>query len=163
VTVAAVCPGSYDPITLGHLDLIGRAAASFDRVVVAVLDNPRKQATFSVEERIGLISAETDGFGNVEVDRFQGLLVDFCHQRGIGLVCKGLRGVGDLEYELQMAQMNRHIGAVETVLMPTNPRYSYVSSSLVKEIARSGGPLDGLLPEGVRAALEERLGPGAGD
>jgi len=157
VTVAAVCPGSFDPITMGHLDIIGRAAVSFDRLVVAVLDNPRKQATFSVEERIEFIVAETGQLPNVEVDRFQGLLVDFCNERGIEIVCKGLRAVSDFEYELQMAQMNRRIGGVETLLMSTSPEHSYLSSSLVKEVARLGGRLDGTVPPSVGEALRARF------
>jgi pantetheine-phosphate adenylyltransferase len=157
VSVAAVCPGSFDPITLGHLDIIERAAQRFDRLVVAVLENPRKEALFTVEERIGLIRAEVDHHEGVEVDRFQGLLVDFCNARGIGIVCKGLRAVSDFEYELQMAQMNRRIGGVETVFMSTSPEHSYLSSSLVKEVARFGGPLTGTVPERVEAALKTKL------
>ena len=157
MSVAAVCPGSFDPITLGHLDIIERAAQRFDRLVVAVLENPRKEALFTVEERIGLIRAEVDHHEGVEVDRFQGLLVDFCNARGIGIVCKGLRAVSDFEYELQMAQMNRRIGGVETVFMSTSPEHSYLSSSLVKEVARFGGPLTGTVPERVEAALKTKL------
>jgi pantetheine-phosphate adenylyltransferase len=162
VTLATVCPGSFDPITLGHLDVIERAAERFDRVVVAVLENLRKQATFTVEERMAMIVEETSHLGNVEVDRFQGLLVDFCGQHGIGVVCKGLRAVSDFEYELQMAQMNRRIGGVETIFLATNPEHSYLSSSLVKEVARFGGPLDGTVPERVQTALRERLGSSDG-
>ena len=158
MTVAAVCPGSFDPITMGHLDVIERASASFDRVVVAVLENPGKQATFSAEERMELITAETSTLRNVEVDRFDGLLVDFCNERGIRVVCKGLRAVSDFEYELQMAQMNRRIGGVETLFMSTSPEHSYLSSSLVKEVARLGGRLDGTVPPRVGDALRSKFG-----
>jgi pantetheine-phosphate adenylyltransferase len=158
VSVAAVVPGSFDPITMGHLDIIERASARFDQVVVAVLENLRKQATFSVEERLELIGGVTAHLDNVVLDRFQGLLVDFCHQRGVGIICKGLRAVSDFEYELQMAQMNRRIGHVETVFMSTSPEHSYLSSSLVKEVARFGGPLDGTVPPSVAEALRDRLG-----
>jgi pantetheine-phosphate adenylyltransferase len=157
VSVAAVVPGSFDPITMGHLDIIERASARFDRVVVAVLENLRKQALFSVDERLELIGGVTAHLDNVELDRFQGLLVDFCHDRGVGIICKGLRAVSDFEYELQMAQMNRRIGSVETVFMSTSPEHSYLSSSLVKEVARFGGPLDGTVPPSVAEALRDRL------
>jgi pantetheine-phosphate adenylyltransferase len=157
VSVAAVVPGSFDPITMGHLDIIERASARFDHVVVAVLENLRKAAMFSVEERLELIGGVTAHLDNVELDRFQGLLVDFCHQRGVGIICKGLRAVSDFEYELQMAQMNRRIGSVETVFMSTSPEHSYLSSSLVKEVARFGGPLDGTVPPSVAEALRDRL------
>jgi pantetheine-phosphate adenylyltransferase len=157
VSVAAVVPGSFDPITMGHLDIIERASARFDHVVVAVLENLRKEALFSVEERLELIGGVTTHLDNVELDRFQGLLVDFCHQRGVGIICKGLRAVSDFEFELQMAQMNRRIGSVETVFMSTSPEHSYLSSSLVKEVARFGGPLDGTVPASVAEALRDRL------
>jgi pantetheine-phosphate adenylyltransferase len=157
MSVAVVCPGSFDPITLGHLDVIRRAAERFDLVVVAVLDNPRKQALFSVEERMALIADEVATLDNVEVDRFEGLLVDFCRARGVRIVCKGLRAVSDFEYELQMAQMNMRIGDVETVFMSTSPEHSYLSSSLVKEVARWGGPLEGTVPPRVADALAAKL------
>jgi pantetheine-phosphate adenylyltransferase len=157
VSVAAVVPGSFDPITMGHLDIIERASARFDHVVVAVLENLRKAAMFSVEERLELIGGVTAHLDNVELDRFQGLLVDFCQHRGVGIICKGLRAVSDFEYELQMAQMNRRIGSVETVFMSTSPEHSYLSSSLVKEVARFGGPLDGTVPPSVAEALRDRL------
>ncbi|GGI06448.1 pantetheine-phosphate adenylyltransferase [Egicoccus halophilus] len=162
MTVAAVVPGSFDPITLGHLDIVARACARFDRVVVAVLENPRKQGLFTVDERVSLIHAVTGDLDNLEVDRFEGLLVDFCNARDIGIVCKGLRAVSDFEYELQMAQMNHRIGDVETVFLSTSPEHSYLSSSLVKEVARFGGPLDGTVPDVVAEALRGRFaGPAA--
>lgn len=157
MTVAAVVPGSFDPITLGHLDIVRRACERFDRVVVAVLENPRKQGLFSVDERIDLIRAVAGDLDNLEIDRFEGLLVDFCNARGIGIVCKGLRAVSDFEYELQMAQMNHRIGGIETVFMSTSPEHSYLSSSLVKEVARFGGPLGGTVPDVVADALRDKL------
>jgi pantetheine-phosphate adenylyltransferase len=157
MSVAVVCPGSFDPITLGHLDVIERAAGRFDHVVVAVLENLRKSALFSVEERMAMIAAETVHLDNVEVDRFHGLLVDFCRARDIGIICKGLRAVSDFEYELQMAQMNQRIGRVETLFMSTSPQHSYLSSSLVKEVARFGGPIDGTVPLAVADALRDKL------
>jgi pantetheine-phosphate adenylyltransferase len=157
MSVAVACPGSFDPVTYGHLDVIERAAARFDEVVVAVLVNPSKQGLFSVDERIALLEAELAGRANVRVDRFQGLLVDFCAERGIGLVCKGLRAVSDFEYELQMAQMNMHIGDVETVFLTTSPEHSYLSSSLVKEVARFGGRIDHAVPPRVAAAVRAKL------
>ncbi|MFU8841433.1 MAG: pantetheine-phosphate adenylyltransferase [Nitriliruptoraceae bacterium] len=157
MSVAVACPGSFDPVTYGHLDVIERAAARFDEVVVAVLVNPGKQGLFSIDERIALLEAEVAGLGNVRVDRFQGLLVDFCAARGIGLVCKGLRAVSDFEYELQMAQMNMAIGDVETVFLTTSPEHSYLSSSLVKEVARFGGRIDHAVPPRVEAAVRAKL------
>lgn len=153
MTRAVICPGSFDPVTMGHLDIIERAVTRFGEVVVAVMDNPRKEALFSVEERIELIERTTDHLPEVSIDRFDGLLVDYCASRGIRVVCKGLRAVSDFEYELQMAQMNQRMGDVETLFMSTSPEYSYLSSSLVKEVARYGGPLDGVVPEEVAAAL----------
>jgi pantetheine-phosphate adenylyltransferase len=157
VSVAVACPGSFDPVTYGHLDVIERAAARFDEVVVAVLVNPGKQGMFSVEERIALLEVELAGLANVRVDRFEGLLVEFCADRGIGLVCKGLRAVSDFEYELQMAQMNMAIGDVETVFLTTSPEHSYLSSSLVKEVARFGGRIDHAVPPRVEAAVRAKL------
>lgn len=159
VTVAAVVPGSFDPITMGHLDIIDRVAGRFDRVVVAVLENPRKEGLFTVEERMGLIREVTARHENVEVDRFQGLLVDFCAARGVEVIVKGLRAVSDFEYEVQMAQMNRQMGGVETLFLPTSPEHSYLSSSLIKEIARWEGPVAGTVPAPVEAALRAKFGP----
>lgn len=159
MTVAAVVPGSFDPITMGHLDIIDRVAARFDRVVVAVLENPRKEGLFTVEERIGLIEEVVGGHDNVEVDRFQGLLVDFCAARDIDVILKGLRAVSDFEYEVQMAQMNQRMGGVETLFLSTSPEHSFLSSSLIKEIARWEGPLTGTVPPPVEAALRAKYGP----
>jgi pantetheine-phosphate adenylyltransferase len=159
VSVAAVCPGSFDPITMGHLDIVRRAAEQFDRLVVAVLDNPRKtsSALFSAEERMELIRATVDDLDNVEVASFSGLLVDFCRAQDITVVCKGLRAVSDFEYELQMAQMNQRIGGVETLFMSTSPEYSYLSSSLIKEVAKGGGTISGTVPPVVEEAVRRRL------
>ncbi|MFP4311678.1 MAG: pantetheine-phosphate adenylyltransferase [Nitriliruptoraceae bacterium] len=156
VTVA--CPGSFDPVTYGHLDVIERAARHFDEVVVAVLLNPSKQGLFTVEERIALLEAELSEHANVRVESFQGLLVEFCVARGISVVCKGLRAVSDFEYELQMAQMNRRLARIETVLLPTSPEHSYLSSSLVKEVARLGGRIDHAVPPRVADAVRARVG-----
>jgi pantetheine-phosphate adenylyltransferase len=157
VSVAVVCPGSFDPITMGHLDIIERSASSFDEVVVAVVDNPNKQAMFTIEERLELIGAETQALANVRAEPFSGLLVDFCRERSIAVICKGLRAVSDFEYELQMAQMNQRIGGIETVFMSTSPQHSYLSSSLVKEVARLGGSIDGTVPARVEVALRAKL------
>ncbi len=152
-----VCPGSFDPITYGHLDIIQRAAARFDQVVVAVVRNPSKQSTFTVQERVEMVAAETALLDNVRAEPFEGLLVDFCRAQEIGLICKGLRGVADFEYEQQMAQMNLRIGDVDTVFLAARPDHSYLSSSLVKEVARLGGSITGTVPPSVEAALLERL------
>jgi pantetheine-phosphate adenylyltransferase len=153
----AVCPGSFDPITNGHLDIIGRASKLYDVVHVAVMINQSKKGLFTVDERIGMIREVTADFGNVEVESFHGLLVDFCKQRDIPAIVKGLRAVSDFDYELQMAQMNNGLSGVETLFVPTNPTYSFLSSSLVKEVATWGGDVAHLLPPTVHEALVERL------
>lgn len=151
----ALCPGSFDPPTNGHVDVINRAIAAFDGVVVSVIDNPSKKSIFSVKERVGLMR---EIFGDaVGVTSFGGLLVDHVRDQGADVVVKGLRTVDDYEYETQMAQMNRHLTGMETVFMPTNPGYAFISSSLVKEVARLGGPMSGLVPDVVERALKERL------
>jgi pantetheine-phosphate adenylyltransferase len=157
VTLTALCPGTFDPVTNGHVDIVRRAAALFDRVVVAVVDNPAKEPLFSVAERVDMLREAVAGLDNVEVDSFSGLLVDHARSRGVGTIVKGLRAVTDFDYELQMAQMNRHLGEVETCFVPTSPRWSYLSSSLVKEVARYGGDVSGLVPEHVLGRLKERL------
>lgn len=154
----AVCPGSFDPITNGHLDIIGRASKLYDVVHVAVMINQSKKGLFTVDERIELIREVTADFGNVEVESFHGLLVDFCKQREIPAIVKGLRAVSDFDYELQMAQMNNGLSGVETLFVPTNPTYSFLSSSLVKEVATWGGDVSHLLPPAVHEALVKRLG-----
>jgi len=162
-TRRAVCPGSFDPITMGHVDVLVRAAALYDEVVVAVLHNPAKSGTFTVEERIGFIESSLPGSvsGNVRVEAFAGrLLVDVCRDVGAEVIVKGLRGGTDFAYELPMALMNRHLTGVETVFLPGAPEFGHVSSSLVKEVARFGGDVAGLVPDVVHAALTERLGRG---
>jgi pantetheine-phosphate adenylyltransferase len=156
----AVCPGSFDPVTHGHLDIIGRAAALFDEVTVAVLINKRKASMFTVAERIEMLTEETAGMGNVVVDAFHGLLVDFCAENEISAIVKGLRAVSDFDYELQMAQMNSRLAEVETLFISTNPLYSYLSSSLVKEVATYGGDVSGLIPDKVLERVKIKLSSG---
>jgi len=157
VTLTALCPGTFDPVTNGHLDIVGRAAGLFDRVVVGVVENPDKEPLFSVSERVEMIREAVSELDNVEVDSFSGLLVDYARSREVGAIVKGLRAVTDFDYELQMAQMNRHLGEVETCFVPTSPRWSYLSSSLVKEVARFGGDVSSLVPEHVARRLKEKL------
>ncbi|MYX36322.1 pantetheine-phosphate adenylyltransferase [Streptomyces sp. SID8377] len=153
----AVCPGSFDPVTNGHLDIIARASRLYDEVYVAVMINKSKKGLFSIEERIALIEEVTAEYGNVRVEAFHGLLVDFCKQRDIPAIVKGLRAVSDFDYELQMAQMNNGLSGVETLFVPTNPTYSFLSSSLVKEVAQWGGDVAHLLPPVVLEALKKKL------
>ncbi|MGW0085184.1 pantetheine-phosphate adenylyltransferase [Streptomyces sp. NPDC003393] len=153
----AVCPGSFDPITNGHLDIIARASRLYDEVYVAVMINQSKKGLFEIEERIDLIRQVTAEYGNVRVESFHGLLVDFCKQRDIPAIVKGLRAVSDFDYELQMAQMNNGLTGVETLFVPTNPAYSFLSSSLVKEVAAWGGDVSHLVPPQVLDALTRRL------
>ena len=153
----AVCPGSFDPVTNGHLDIIGRAAALFDEVTVAVLVNQSKAGLFTVDERIEMLAETTGQWPNLVIDSFDGLLVDFCRARGIPAIVKGLRAVSDFDYELQMAQMNRQLAGVETLFVPTSATYSYLSSSLLKEVAALGGDVAGLVPDMVAHRLKARL------
>ena len=153
----AVCPGSFDPVTLGHLDIVERASKIYDEVVVAVLVNKKKSSLYTVEERMDLLREVTAGYGNVTVDSFHGLLVDYCRTEQIPVIVKGLRAISDFDYELQMAQMNHGLAGVETLFMTTNPLYSFLSSSLVKEVATYGGDVSGLVPPLVLASLLERL------
>ena len=152
-----VCPGSFDPVTNGHLDIISRASRLFDEVVVAVLINITKRSLFTVDERMEMLREVTARYGNVRVDRFHGLLVDFCETNGISAVVKGLRAVSDFDYEMQMAQMNYSMAKVETMFMTTNPLYSFLSSSLIREVAKYGGDVSGLVPEQVIGKLRARL------
>ncbi len=154
----AVCPGSFDPVTNGHLDVFTRAAALADRVIVAVLVNKTKSGLFTVDERMEILREVVKPLPNVEVDSFYGLLVDFCRDRGVDAIVKGLRAVSDFDYELQMAQMNYRLAGVETLFVSTNPLYSYLSSSLVKEVARHGGSVEGLVPDAVLDKLHAKLG-----
>jgi pantetheine-phosphate adenylyltransferase len=154
----ACCPGSYDPVTNGHIDIVSRAAACFDRVIVAVAVNLDKRPLFGLEERLAMLKEATAGTKGVEVDSFTGLLVDYARAREVTAIVKGLRAISDFDYELQMAQMNYRLAEVETLFMTTNPSYSYLSSSLVKEVARYGGDVSGLVPEFVATRLRERAG-----
>ena len=152
----AVCPGSFDPVTNGHLDIISRSADLYDEVVVAVLINKSKMSMFTVEERLDMLGEVTAKWSNVRLDSFHGLLVDYCRDHQIPVIVKGLRAVSDFDYELQMAQMNRGLADVETLFMPTNPEYSFLASSLVKEIANWGGDVSRLVPPLVLDRLIER-------
>jgi pantetheine-phosphate adenylyltransferase len=156
-TRRAVCPGSFDPVTNGHLDIIGRAAKLYDEVVVAVLINKTKSSLFSVEERVQLLKECTAEYPNVRVESFHGLIVDFCRENDIQVIAKGLRAVSDFDYELKMAQMNNGLSQVETLFMPTSPLYSFLSSSLVKEVATFGGDVTGLVPGPVLERLRDKL------
>ncbi len=151
-----MCPGSFDPVTNGHVDVINRAAALYDELVVAVLVNPGKAGFFSVEERMELLRESVAHLPNVTVDSFQGLLVDYCGAHDIPVIVKGLRAVSDFEYELQMAQMNRELASVETLFVPTAPQVGHLSSSLVKQIATFGGDVSRLVPKVVDDRLRAR-------
>ncbi|TWP45429.1 pantetheine-phosphate adenylyltransferase [Lentzea tibetensis] len=153
----AVTPGSYDPVTNGHLDIVERAAKLFDEVVVAVMINKNKRTLFSVEERMDMLRDCTKQWPNVRIDSWHGLLVDYCRENDIQAIVKGLRAVSDYDYELQMAQMNHQLTGVDTLFMPTNPLYSYLASSLVKEVATYGGDVSSLLPPQVEQRLQQRL------
>jgi pantetheine-phosphate adenylyltransferase len=158
----AVCPGSFDPVTNGHVDVITRAAALYDELVVAVLVNPGKAGLFDLEERMTMLRQAVADLPNVVVDSFSGLLVDYCRAQGIPVVVKGLRAVGDFEYELQMAQMNRELAGVETLFVPTAPQVGHLSSSLVKQIARFGGDVSSLVPKEVNERLVAKAPGGEG-
>ncbi len=153
----AVCPGSFDPVTNGHIDIVSRASALFDEVTVAVLINKSKKSLFSVEERIDMLQDVCSAYDNVTIDAFHGLLVDFCKERDIHAIVKGLRAVSDFDYELQMAQMNSSLADVETVFVPTSPEYSFLASSMVKEVAMFGGDVSSLVPPSVLQRLTTRL------
>jgi pantetheine-phosphate adenylyltransferase len=155
--LTALCPGTFDPVTNGHLDIIGRAASAFDAVIVGVLENPSKQPLFGVEERVAMLEDACSDLTNVKVAGFAGLLVDFARSEGATVIVKGLRAVSDYEYEIQMAQMNLRLARIETLFMPTNPTWSFLSSSLIKEVARFGGGTEGLVPDAVGQRLRERL------
>lgn len=154
---SAVCPGSFDPVTNGHLDVFTRAAAMADHVTIAVLENRTKQPLFSVTERVEFIRTSVMHLPNVTVDTFTGLLVDWCRAHDVRHVIKGLRALSDFDYELQMAQLNYDLAGVETAFVSTNPQYSYLSSSMVKEIAQYGGDVSALVPDVVRLALKSRF------
>jgi len=155
--LTALCPGTFDPVTNGHLDIIGRASETFETVVVGALENPSKQPMFSLEERVAMLKEACSGMPDVTVVSFRGLLVDLARSHGDAVIVKGLRAISDYEYEIQMAQMNHRLAGVETLFMSTSPRWSFLSSSLVKEVARLGGDVSGLVPDHVRASLADRL------
>jgi pantetheine-phosphate adenylyltransferase len=155
--VKAICPGSFDPVTNGHIDVFTRAAALFDEVTVGVLINKKKASLFTVEERIELLREVCAEQPNIRVDSFHGLLVDYCREHEISVVVKGLRAVTDFDYELQMAQMNHRLSGVETLFLTTNPIYGYLSSSLVKEVATYGGDITNLVPELVQRRVAQQL------
>jgi pantetheine-phosphate adenylyltransferase len=150
-------------VTNGHLDIIGRASLLFDEVVVAVGVNKSKRRLFTAEERIEMLTEAVSGYDNVVVDGFEGLLTDFCQSRGIVAIVKGLRAVSDFDYELQMAQMNSSLAPIETVFVPTSPEWSFLASSLVKEVAMFGGDVSGLVPDHVLTRLTKRLAERAED
>ena len=152
-----VCPGSFDPVTNGHLDIIERSARLFDEVVVAVLVNQNKQGLFTIDERLALLDKATSHLPNVSTDSFSGLLVDFCTQNRVDAIVKGLRAVTDFDYELQMAQMNGSLTEVDTVFIPTSPEYSFLASSLVKEVAKHAGDVRGLVPGFVNDELTAKF------
>ena len=153
----AVCPGSFDPVTLGHIDVFERAAAQFDEVVVAILANPAKAGMFDLDERIAMIEESTTHLPDLRVEAGKGLVVDFVTARGMTAIVKGLRTDTDFDYELQMAQMNKHIAGVDTFFVATAPEFSFVSSSLAKEVATLGGDVSRLLPEPVNRRMREKL------
>ena len=157
MTRRAVCPGSLDPVHLGHLDIVGRASKLYDEVVVAVLINKTKKSLFTVDERIDMLREVTAVYGNIVVDSFHGLLVDYCQKHEIPVIVKGLRAVSDFDYELQMAQMNGRLAGVETMFMTTQPQWSFLSSSLVKEVATYGGDVSHLVPASVNERLLSRI------
>ena len=152
-----VCPGSFDPITNGHLDIIERASSLFDEVVIAVLVNQTKSSLFTVAERIEMIKEVTTKYKNVRVDSWSGLLVDFCKANDISTIVKGLRAVSDFDYELQMSQVNLQLQGVETLFMATAPSHSFLSSSLVKEIASHGGDVSAYMPAAIVSKLKSRV------
>lgn len=152
----AVYPGSFDPLTNGHLDIIERASALYDEITVALLINTSKKGLLSFEERLELLKAETARFKNVKVDFFGGLLVEYCREKNIKVIVRGLRAVSDYEYEMQIAQMNRNLNdQVETVFLMTNTKYSFLSSSIVKEVAKFGGDISEIVPKSVEDKLRE--------
>jgi pantetheine-phosphate adenylyltransferase len=158
----ALCPGSFDPVTNGHLDVFRRVAEQFDEVVITVMINKKKQGMFSIDERIEMLRDATADLTNVRVASWDGLLVDFAREQGITAIVKGLRDAGDFGYELQMAQMNKKLSGVDTLFLATNPTFGYLSSSLVKEVAAFGGDVSDMLPPLVHKRLLDRLAERAG-
>jgi pantetheine-phosphate adenylyltransferase len=154
----AVCPGSFDPITFGHLDIIERASSQFDEVIVAVFVNRKKSGLFTIQERMDLIDENVKKFKNVRVDTGDGLLVEYCKRNSVQAIVKGLRAVTDFDYELQMAQVHIQASGVETMFMATSPTHSFLSSSIVKELAHFGGDVSSMVPANVNQALKARVG-----
>lgn len=146
----AIYPGSFDPVTKGHLDIIIRSSKIMDHLTVAVLENPRKVATYDIEQRVEMLKMVTAPYPNVEVEYYKGLLIDYANKKNIGIIIKGLRAISDFEFEFQMALVNQKLSpAIETLFMMTNSKYSYLSSSIVKEIAALGGDIKSLVPDEV--------------
>jgi len=158
----ALCPGSFDPVTLGHVDIIERSARHFENVIVAVIRNPQKaQSLFTLEERQEMLEEVLAHLPNVRIEFFKGLLVEFAKDHGAEAIVKGLRAVSDFDYELQMAQMNQRLSGIDTFFLSTSPQYSFLSSSLVREVARFGGDVSSMVPPLVAKRLAERYGDGA--
>jgi pantetheine-phosphate adenylyltransferase len=161
----ALCPGSFDPVTNGHIDIIERSSRHFDGVIVAVIRNPQKaQSLFSLEERQEMLREVTAHLDNVRIEFFKGLLVDFAREQGADAIVKGLRAISDFDYELQMAQMNQRLSGIDTFFISTSPQHSFLSSSLVREVAKFGGDVSSMVPKSVLARLQDRfdeLGNGA--
>jgi len=154
----ALCPGSFDPVTLGHLDIIERSSRHFDEVIVAVIRNPQKtQSLFSLEDREQMLKEATPHLPNIRIEFFKGLLVDFARQHGVDAIVKGLRAVSDFDQELQMAQMNQRLSGIDTFFLSTSPQHSFLSSSLVREVARFGGDVSGMVPKNVNDRLIEKF------
>ena len=154
----ALCPGSFDPVTNGHIDIIERTARHFDHVIVAVIRNPQKaQSLFTLEERQEMLHEVTAQLGNVQIEFFKGLLVDFAKEHGADSIVKGLRAISDFDYELQMAQMNQRLSGIDTFFLSTSPQHSFLSSSLVREVARFGGDVSGMVPTNVNDLLVEKF------
>ena len=159
----ALCPGSFDPVTYGHLDIIERTSRHFDGVIVAVIRNPQKsESLFSLDERQEMLHEVTSHLPNIQIEMFKGLLVDFAKDHGAEAIVKGLRAVSDFDYELQMAQMNQRLSGIETFFISTSPQHSFLSSSLVREVARFGGDVSSMVPPVVAQRLAERFGGGTG-
>jgi pantetheine-phosphate adenylyltransferase len=158
----ALCPGSFDPVTLGHLDIIERTARHFDEVIVAVIRNPQKsQSLFTLEERQSMLAEVTAHIPNIRIEFFKGLLVEFARDHGAESIVKGLRAISDFDYELQMAQMNQRLSGIDTFFISTSPQHSFLSSSLVREVARFGGDVSSMVPPMVAGRLAERYGDAA--
>jgi pantetheine-phosphate adenylyltransferase len=157
----ALCPGSFDPVTNGHIDIIERSARHFDEVIVAVIRNPQKaQSLFSLEERQTMLHEVTAHLSNIRIEFFKGLVVEFAREHGANAIVKGLRAVSDFDYELQMAQMNQQLSGIDTFFISTSPQYSFLSSSLVREVARFGGDVSSMVPPLVAKRLKERFADG---